>query len=224
MVALSRCVQCLTLGVIVLAKSQPCESFSLPRESLRRLVDFNPSGRRDGSEAVLRLQSSPDKVNPPEIGDSSVRGGAVQANDKFWTAKLVRQLLAEAVGTFIIVQMGTASVMAAVFDNALVGLFQIASVWIIAITLAIATTGPISGAHLNPAISISFSILRPSSAFGAGRLLLYIISQFVGASMGSLVNLLMYRQKILQFEATHNIIRGTAGSIASAKAFGEYFL
>jgi Major intrinsic protein len=224
MVALTRCVQCLTLGVGVLAKAQRCESFSLPRKSPPCLAAINPSRRCDGRGPLLRLKSSPDKVTPLEDGNSSVRGGAAQTKDTFWTANLVRQLLAEAVGTFIIVQMGTASVMSAVFDNALVGLFQIASVWIIAVTLAIATTGPISGAHLNPAISISFSILRPSASFGAGKLLLYIISQFGGAITGSLVNLLIYHKKILQFEATHNIVRGTAGSIASAKAFGEYFV
>jgi glycerol uptake facilitator protein len=146
-----------------------------------------------------------------------------QSKEEFWTTTFVRQLLAEAVGTFIIVQIGTASVMAAIYENVYVGLFQIAWVWIIAVTLAIATTGPISGAHLNPAISISLSVLRPSPAFGPGKLLLYIIAQLVGAINGSLVNLFMYNDKIIQFEAENNIVRGTGNSTESAKAFGEYF-
>jgi glycerol uptake facilitator-like aquaporin len=52
--------------------------------------------------------------------------------------------------------------MSAIFFNALVGLFQIASVWIIAVTFAIVTTESISGAHLNPAVSISFALLQPT--------------------------------------------------------------
>lgn len=132
-------------------------------------------------------------------------------------------MCAEAIGTFIIVQLGTGAVMSAIFDNALLGLFQIASVWIIAVTLAVATTGPISGAHLNPAMSIAFAVVRPNENFGAGKLLAYIGSQIVGAICGSLCNLILFQKKILQFEAERRIIRGSVGSIASAKAFGEYF-
>lgn len=132
-------------------------------------------------------------------------------------------MCAEAVGTFIIVQLGTGAVMSAIFDNALVGLFQIASVWIIAVTLAVATTGPISGAHLNPAISIALKIVRPNAEFGVGKVLAYIGSQLLGAIGGSVCNLILFQKKILHFEAERRIIRGSVGSIASAKAFGEYY-
>jgi hypothetical protein len=64
---------------------------------------------------------------------------------------LLQEMIAELIGTFLIVQIGTGSVMSAIFTNSLVGLFQIASVWIIAVTIAICTTASISGAHLNPA-------------------------------------------------------------------------
>lgn len=90
----------------------------------------------------------------------TLRGGANGDNNensgtKAWTKKpLFRELLAETIGTFLIVQIGTAAVMSAVYTNSLVGLFQIASVWIIAVTVAICTTASISGAHLNPAISV----------------------------------------------------------------------
>ena len=148
--------------------------------------------------------------------------------------------------------------MSAIFDNALVGLMQIAAgklllkdsskiesvlygqdlsevtqkfsishlstVWVIAVTLAIATTGPISGAHLNPAVTLAMTVLRPSPTFGIGKVGVYIVAQLMGAIAGSLVNLVMYYEKILRFESSSNIIRGTAASVASAKAFGEYFV
>jgi glycerol uptake facilitator protein len=175
----------------------------------------NPSG-----EELFEDEHDDDEREEEPVSQKSTK----EPKEPFWTPMFVRQLLAEAVGTFIIVQIGTASVMAAIYEDAFVGLFQIAWVWIIAVTLAIGTTGPISGAHLNPAISISLSILRPSPAFGVGKLILYIIAQMVGAINGSLVNLFMYNDKIVLFEAKNNIIRGTPESYRSAAAFGEYYV
>ncbi len=51
--------------------------------------------------------------------------------------KLVREMIAEFIGTFIIVQIGCGTVCSAVFKSAQVGLWQIAAVWSIAVTLAI---------------------------------------------------------------------------------------
>ncbi|CAB9497655.1 Glycerol uptake facilitator protein-like [Seminavis robusta] len=219
MLAISRYVQCLALCIGVLANAQRGESFALPRRATGYLVNTNPN--RTPSCGVEILKSS--AVSSEEQESSFRGGGGVQKKDAFWNAKLLRVLFAEAAGTFIIVQLGTGAVMSAIFDDALVGLMQIAAVWVIAVTLAIATTGPISGAHLNPAVSIAMSLLRPSSSFGFGKVLLYIASQLIGAISGSLINLLLYKEKILQFEAKNSIVRGTTASIASAKAFGEYF-
>lgn len=143
---------------------------------------------------------------------------------KVTTKKFMRQLLAEFIGTGMIVAFGTGAVMSAVFTDALQGLFQIAAVWIIAVTLAIATTGPISGAHLNPSISIAFALLRPSPAFNWEHVLPYIVAQTAGAVFFSWTNFIMYASSIRKFEQENGIVRGAEGSIASAKAFGEYYL
>jgi glycerol uptake facilitator protein len=134
-----------------------------------------------------------------------------------------RELLAECFGTFIIVQLGTGVVMSEIFAGAVVGLFQIAAVWIIAVTLAICCTASISGAHLNPAISITFALLRRSKSFGWSKVIPYILAQTTGAILGSAVNLMLYASLIAEFEAKHNIVRSSAGAIASARAFGEYY-
>ena len=80
-------------------------------------------------------------------------------------------MLVEIVDTFLIVQLGTAYVMSAVFTDAVSGLFQIAAGWMIAVTVAIACTASISGAHLNPEISLSFAMVRPSKAFGWSKVI-----------------------------------------------------
>ncbi len=135
---------------------------------------------------------------------------------------LLQEMVAELMGTFLIVQIGTGSVMSAIFTNSLVGLFQIASVWIIAVTIAISTTASISGAHLNPAVSIAMAMLRPRS-FGWKKVIPYSFAQLVGAVLASFVNLVLYGSTIVAFEHLNGIDRGSSSGLASAKAFGEYF-
>jgi len=208
-------------------KNHQCSSFSVG--SLSKKVLGQPSGRNSPITVVLRSSSRSGGNDKKEKGASARQSIAENGNDKttlnnFWNKAFLRQLFAEMVGTFIIVQLGTAAVAAAIYDGAHMGLFQIASAWIIAVTIAIATTGPISGAHLNPAMSIAFWLVRPTSVFGFGKLWFYMISQLMGATLGALVNFVMYQKKILAFEAKNNIVRGSMASIASAKAFGEYFV
>ena len=120
------------------------------------------------------------------------------------------------------VQIGTASVMSAVYTNSL-DLFSIASTWIIGVSIAISTTADVSGAHLNPAISIAFALLRPSAQFGWAKVLPYTIAQLAGAVLAGGVNLAIYGTTIAAYEKANNIVRATASGVASAKAFGEYY-
>jgi MIP family channel proteins len=138
-------------------------------------------------------------------------------------AGFARELLAECLGTFIIVEMGTGVVFASLFAGAITDLFHIAVVWGIAVTLAICCTGSISGAHLNPAISITFALLRPSKAFGWSKVIPYILAQIAGAMLGSAVNFLLYASLITDFEAANGIVRSSANGTASALVFGEFY-
>ncbi|KAL3945607.1 MAG: hypothetical protein SGBAC_000347 [Bacillariaceae sp.] len=152
----------------------------------------------------------------------SVRGGDEDEPSKSGK-KLIREMVAEMIGTFIIVQIGTASVMSGIYTDSL-DLFSIASTWIIAVTLAISTTADVSGAHLNPAISIAFALLRPSKQFGWRKVLPYSIAQLVGAVLASAVNLAIYGTTIAAYEKANGVVRAAASGLASAKAFGEYYV
>ena len=135
---------------------------------------------------------------------------------------LLQASLAETLGTFILVLFGTGSVAAAVFTGAQVGLWQVAAVWGFGVTLAIYVTGAVSGAHLNPAVSLAFAIFRREQ-FPANRLAAYWAAQLPGAVLAGVVVLLLFGPFIDAFESANGIVRGAAGSEKSAMAFGEYF-
>jgi glycerol uptake facilitator protein len=128
----------------------------------------------------------------------------------------------EILGTFLLVLFGTGSVACAVLTGALDGLWQVAVVWGFGVTLAIYCSAALSGAHLNPAVSLAFALLRPSS-FPPSRLLPYWSAQLVGAILAGLVVWTAFAPFLARFEAREGLIRGTPGSERAAMIFGEYF-
>lgn len=134
----------------------------------------------------------------------------------------LRPFAGEVVGTFILVVIGTGSVAAAVLTGAQSGLWQVAVVWGFGVTLAIYASASASGAHLNPAVTLSVALFRHDE-FPMRRLPSYWLAQLIGAVLAGLVVLAVFGPFIERFEANRGIERGAAGSQASAMVFGEYF-
>ena len=135
---------------------------------------------------------------------------------------LIWACMAETLGTFVLVLFGIGSVAAAVYTGAQVGLWQVAAVWGFGVTVAIYISSAVSGAHLNPAVSLAFAIFR-SDQFPINRLFAYWGSQLVGAIVAGVLVLILFNPFIDRYEAEQEIIRGEIGSEKSAMAFGEYF-
>ena len=131
-----------------------------------------------------------------------------------------RWLTGEFFGTFLLVFFGCGSVCAAVTTGAQVGVFQVAIVWGLGVATAIYLTGALSGAHLNPAVTVSLAVW---SGFPKGRVLPYVAAQFCGAFVASAVLYFVFGDALKQFERTNGISRGQPGSEASAMVFGEFF-
>src|SRR5438874_11027194 len=100
------------------------------------------------------------------------------------TPSLRARCLAEVLGTFLLVFFGCGAVHAAVLTGAQSGLWQVAIVWGVAIMLAIYVVGGISGAHINPAITVA---LATWSLFSWNRVLPYVLSQLLGAFLAAAV-------------------------------------
>ena len=106
--------------------------------------------------------------------------------------------------------------------GAQMGLWQVAAVWAVGVAVAIYATSHISGAHLNPAVSLAFAIFRRRE-FPARRLPAYWSAQLAGAALAGLAVLVVFGSSISRFEESRGIVRGEDGSQLSAMAFGEYF-
>jgi glycerol uptake facilitator protein len=126
----------------------------------------------------------------------------------------------EFLGTFILVFFGCGSVATAILTGAQVGIFQVAIVWGFGIATAIYLTGGLSGAHLNPAVTVAFATF---TQFPWRKVPRYILAQFCGAFAASAVLFAIYHGVLSAYEETHQILRGSPGSEATAMIFGEFF-
>jgi len=131
-----------------------------------------------------------------------------------------KEFIGETLGTFLLVLFGCGSVAVSVLFNAYQGIVQIALVWGIGVTLAIYLTRHLSCAHLNPAVTLAMVI---SKRMSVRKLPIYLIAQFIGAFLAGAAIYLLFSPSISVFENTHNIIRGSAESVQTAKMFGEYY-
>jgi aquaporin NIP len=95
-----------------------------------------------------------------------------------------RNYLAELIGTFALVFCGTGAIVINNESGGAVTQVGIAVTFGLIVAVMIFAFGPISGAHINPAVSI---ILVLAKRFPAGQLIPYIIAQLAGALAASLL-------------------------------------
>jgi glycerol uptake facilitator protein len=126
----------------------------------------------------------------------------------------------EFAGTFLLVFFGCGSVAAAVLTGALVGTFQVAVVWGLGIATAIYLTGSLSGAHLNPAVTLAMAAV---DRLPWRRVPGHMLAQVLGAFSASAVLYVVFFGALRAFESSNHIVRGAPGSEASAMIFGEFF-
>jgi len=136
------------------------------------------------------------------------------------THSLGKRCLAEVIGTFILVFFGCGAVHAAVLTGAQTGLWQVAIVWGVAIMAAAYVVGGISGAHINPAITIALSAC---GRFSWSQVLPYIAAQLSGAFLAAAVLFVVYSPFLDQREQDNGVSRGNVGSEITAMCYGEYY-
>jgi aquaporin Z len=94
----------------------------------------------------------------------------------------MRKYIAEVIGTFALVFCGTGAIIINQESSGAITHIGIAFTFGLIVTVMIYALGPISGAHLNPAVTIAFAFAK---RFQAKEIIPFILSQCVGAVLAS---------------------------------------
>src|SRR6516162_10687266 len=115
---------------------------------------------------------------------------------------LVAELVAEFLGTFVLILFGNGVVaMVVLFPTKSPGevihggFTNITLAWGLAVTMGIYIAGRISGAHLNPAVTLALAAFR---GFPWSKVLPYIAVQTAGAFLGAALVFWNYRPAFLK--------------------------
>lgn len=127
--------------------------------------------------------------------------------------------IAEFLGTGLFMFFGTSALCASKLAGASFGLWEICVVWGLGITLAVYLTAGISGAHLNPAVTISLWLF---ASFNAKKVIPYILAQTAGAFCGAALTFVIYHNLFADYELAHQMVRGSQQSLYLASIFSTY--
>ncbi len=136
-----------------------------------------------------------------------------------WRSTIWGELAAEFLGTFVLIAFGTGVVAMAVAALNQSGRGDVPFVasgdwlliawgWALAVTFGVYVAGGISGAHINPAVTLAFAVKR---GFPWRKVLPYIGAQLLGAFVGAALIYLNYHDAIASFESANGITRGALG-------------
>lgn len=135
-------------------------------------------------------------------------------------SSLGAELIAEFLGTFVLILFGTGVVaMAVLFPTKIPGELihggytNITIGWGLAVTMGIYVAGKISGAHLNPAVTLALAVFR---GFSWRKVIPYSIAQVAGAFAGAAV---VYRNYAPAFHQIDPELEKTAGVFTTFPAF-----
>jgi glycerol uptake facilitator protein len=131
-----------------------------------------------------------------------------------------KKCFAEFFGTAALVLFGDGAVHTAILAGAQSGVWQVAIVWGVAVTLVIYTVGAISGAHINPAITLAFAA---RGKFPWSLVVPYIVSQMAGAFAAAALLFVLFNPYLAAKEHDKQIERGKPGSQITAMCYCEYF-
>ena len=125
--------------------------------------------------------------------------------------------IAEFLGTGLLIFFGCGCVAAAKLAGATFGLWEISIMWGLGVAMAVYCTAGVSGAHLNPAVTLA---LWKFACFDGKKVLPYIISQIAGTFVAAALIYLLYQDLFAATETAQNIVRGE--TVGVANVFSTY--
>lgn len=165
-------------------------------------------------------------IQPAARGGWSARFGSTAA----WRRTVWGEVLGEFMGTFVLIMLGCGSVamtVAALNQSgrgtasfvAQADWLIIAWGWGFGVTFGVYIAGGLTGAHLNPAVTLALATFR---GFEWRKVPHYIIAQVAGAFVAAAVVYGNYQAAIDSLERAQHIVRGAASSVPTFSIFATF--
>ena len=133
-----------------------------------------------------------------------------------------REAAAEFLGTFVLIAFGAGVVAQVVLSGGSHGGYlSINLAWGLAVTMAVYVAGGVSGAHLNPAVTLAAAVHR---GFAWSKVPAYVAAQMAGAFTASAVVFLTYREAFDRFDGGRRQVAGPQGTAGIFATYPQPFL
>lgn len=135
---------------------------------------------------------------------------------------LMRELLAEFLGTFVLIVFGVGVVAQVLLSRGTAGTYlSINLAWGLAVTMGCYVSAGVTGAHLNPAVTVALATHR---RFPWNKVLPYSVAQVAGAFVASAIVFLVYREAIGAFDGGVRQVVGPQGTAGIWATYPQPFL
>lgn len=132
---------------------------------------------------------------------------------------LLGQCIAEFIGTALLIIFGVGCVAALVLTNAQYTQWEVSIIWGIGVAIAIYCTAGVSGAHLNPAVTIALACFH---GFDRAKVTPFICSQLLGAFSAAGLIYGLYSPLFAEFEIANGFTRDSVAGLQTAGIFSTY--
>jgi MIP family channel proteins len=133
-----------------------------------------------------------------------------------------REALAEFLGTCVLIIFGSAVVAQVVLSGGANGSYLSINLgWGLGVTMAIYVSAGVSGAHLNPAVTLALAVHR---GFAWSKVVPYCLAQIAGAFTGALVTFVTYREAFNHFDGGTRLVTGAKATAGIFSTYPQDFL
>jgi MIP family channel proteins len=135
---------------------------------------------------------------------------------------LAREVAAEFLGTFVLIVFGCAVVAQVTLSERVNGDYLSINLgWALGVTLGVYVAGGVTGAHLNPAVTLALAMWR---GFPWRKVLPYCLAQLAGAFVASVVVYVTYIDALQAFDGGTRQVLGSHGTAGIWATYPQPFL
>lgn len=135
---------------------------------------------------------------------------------------IAREMAAEMLGMFVLILFGCGSVAQVLLSRHTSGEYLSINLgWAFGVTMGVYVAGGVSGAHLNPAVTVALAALR---RFPWSKVIPYCLAQLAGAFLASAVVYLTYYNALASFDGGTRQVLGPQGTAGIWATYPQPFL